>query len=293
MNYHALGGRFGHRSKCMVAPPPTCDWAFGKENLRSREPPHWCDYYNANRSGCAGAFVSGGGARDGVWFAPCVFADGHCRASGDRSVCAFPSLPPPSPLPTTEHLRSVFRGINARFRRGRPSTELLEAGVLVHMFDKQGLLNTRLVKWGRPGGGEFYSGSIIRTAKAFVWGGGDISGGFVLAPSTQILCAYDHDQGTDGQANGGCPIDHEWSGDDLLAVLEAGAPQTAYWINEIIVGGAAWERSLPGGVEAFFTSGGRGADQLRAAHRAFLEEHGLCASQACRGLGGLKRSRDM
>ena len=160
--------------------------------------------------------------------------------------------------------------------------------MLVHMFDKQGLLNTRLVKWGRPGGGEFYSGSIIRTAKAFVWGGGDISGGFVLAPSTQILCAYDHDQGTDGQANGGCPIDHEWSGDDLLAVLEAGAPQTAYWINEIIVGGAAWERSLPGGVEAFFTSGGRGADQLRAAHRAFLEEHGLCASQACRGFGGLK-----
>ena len=158
--------------------------------------------------------------------------------------------------------------------------------MLVHMFDKQGLLNTRLVKWGRPGGGEFYSGSIIRTAKAFVWGGGDISGGFVLAPSTQILCAYDHDQGTDGQANGGCPIDHEWSGDDLLAVLEAGAPQTAYWINEIIVGGAAWERSLPGGVEAFFTSGGRGADQLRAGHRAFLEEHGLCASQACRGLGG-------
>ena len=126
--------------------------------------------------------------------------------------------------------RQIVAGINARFFRGRPSTSLAEAGVLIHIFDNQGDLDGHMYE--RPGFSEtFYSTSVITYRKPQIWNSRKHEdGGLIMAANTEILCGFDHDQGTGGQRNGGCP--ESWSPEQTLQVLRSGEPATAYWINE-------------------------------------------------------------
>lgn len=124
----------------------------------------------------------------------------------------------------------------------------------------------------------FYSASVISVRKPLVWRGGETGGGLLMSAHTEIMCSYDHDQGTDGQLYGGCPdLTHEERWEQFLQVLRAGEPQTAYWINEIIVGRDDWETNLPGVVEAYVITSGDG-EAIRRAHKRFLQSYQLCAA---------------
>ena len=172
--------------------------------------------------------------------------------------------------------RQIVAGINARFFRGRPSTSLAEAGVLIHIFDNQGDLDGHMYE--RPGFSEtFYSTSVITYRKPQIWNSRKHEdGGLIMAANTEILCGFDHDQGTGGQRNGGCP--ESWSPEQTLQVLRSGEPATAYWINEFIVGRQYWESHFVDALEAFVITHGAG-EAVRNAHRNHLQKHGKCASQ--------------
>lgn len=111
--------------------------------------------------------------------------------------------PPPSPPPPT------VMQLNQRYLHGRPSNHLLEAGVLVHMFDQT---ESKAEPWrGCPdhvgtdadGGectlfGNRLSTSMIWSGHSGVYGGYR-PGGIVLSPYpewTRVLCIYGSDGGT-------------------------------------------------------------------------------------------------
>lgn len=88
-----------------------------------------------------------------------VFCRYSCEILAHSSMEALSSRLPP---------RQIVAGINARFFRGRPSTSLAEAGVLIHIFDNQGDLDGHMYE--RPGFSEtFYSTSVITYRKPQIW----------------------------------------------------------------------------------------------------------------------------
>lgn len=144
--------------------------------------------------------------------------------------------PHPSYFPM--YATNVVSRINERFRKGRPSASLEEAGVLVHMFDM-------MEDWAgnRPWMTcntcdepvDHLSSSIINARKPDVWTAESIAAeGIVLRSDTQFLCAWDHDIGSGNQVNGGCP--KLWGSAQLLSMLESGLDQPGWVYNEIIVG---------------------------------------------------------
>ena len=192
---------------------------------------------------------------------------------------------PPAPInASTSRIRQrsydVVAEINHRYERGKPSTHLAEAGVLIHMFDQAedwhggqpwDMCNTDCGK-----SVDHFSCSIISARKPAVYGGdGASAGGLLLAADTEILCAWDHDIGSGNQANGGCP--KSWSSDQLLDVLKACDSDECYWYNEVVVGHLYWERSLPDAIDAFVFTEGDGA-KARDAHSKFLSFFSLCSS---------------
>ena len=85
----------------------------------------------------------------------------------------------------------MLKRLNTRYFKGRPSNDLADAGVLVHVLD--GGLN-----WERPwedGGTGFLSASLFNARKLphGLYHGGIA---YVLAPGSQIRCAYPQDSGT-------------------------------------------------------------------------------------------------
>ncbi len=168
-------------------------------------------------------------------------------------------------------IRNVTAGINARYVRGRPSTSLAKAGVIVHVFDEQGNYD------GAMKGSDFYSVSVINVRKPGVWQDGGVApGGLLMAADAEVLCGFSYDHGTGGQHNGGCP--DTWTPEQTLKVLKEGEPVEAYWINEFIVGRDYWERTFPHGVEAFLILDSWNEQSVRGAYKQFLRTHGLCAT---------------
>ena len=113
--------------------------------------------------------------------------------------------------------------------------------------------------------------------------------GIVLAPTTPLLCGWNHDSGTASMANRGCgavctPHVHapdagcSWPPARLQEMLLSQAPH-AY--NEVIISAIEWQRALPLLVEAFVVldattdaavaPGGHGG--VVAAHAAFVERY--------------------
>ena len=173
--------------------------------------------------------------------------------------------------------RNAAAGISRRYSEGHPSMSIREAGVLVHLFDNfedwHGGQPWRMCNTGCTVPVDHFSCSIITRMRPKIYEGDGIVGGMVLAPDTEILCAFDHVIGTGSQINGGCP--KVWQPEQLFEVLQAG--ETQNWINQVIVGDFDLERNLPHAIDAFFISKGDGAKVIDA-HEKFLRAYGLCSS---------------
>ena len=141
----------------------------------------------------------------------------------------------------------------------------------------------RLLTTGGDPESTFFSCSILNMRKPKLYQDGDSGGGLLLTSDTPLLCIYFYDHGTGTNTNGGCP--DTWTPEQTLAVLKKDEPDSASWYNEAIVGRAYWHTHWPKALEAFIIHdyGGDGGAQteraIREAHRKFLEEQHLCASQ--------------
>ena len=108
-----------------------------------------------------------------------------------RHAAHHVSPPPSSPLAET---------LTAVYTNGRPSNELASAGVLVHMSDG-------LEDWvgGRPWDAllhvDHMSASLINILRPELYRGTD---GLILSSEIEIVCAWDHDIGTQSMVRLGC-----------------------------------------------------------------------------------------
>ena len=180
---------------------------------------------------------------------------------------APPSPPPPPPHPPG----STAAIIDARFRNGRPSNDLREAGILIHQFDN-------LEDWAAGRGfapchsgwcdGQYdhASFSIINPGSPQTFNG---NGGVILSPHTQIECSYAADGGTQSQSIGSaCSLDRAFPPDRLADMLRYHAGNGGY--NEVVVANSEWDK-LPYSVEAIFYV--NDDTQARDAHSAFVREY--------------------
>ena len=114
------------------------------------------------------------------------------------------SSPPPlvSPVASSSVVtasNAVAEQINRRFREGRASNDLRQAGVLLHLFDGD---EVRRTPWLPRSGAVWWSSSVISRQVGTVFA--DHSG-FVLSPATAVVrCAFPSDGGTRGSGDGGC-----------------------------------------------------------------------------------------
>ena len=183
--------------------------------------------------------------------------------------------------PSMPSAGEVAHAIAARYERGGPSGSLSESGVLIHMLDGY---EDPDKPWeichevcGRSEV-DSISGSLVSRAAPRIFQGSKGGAGLVLAPDTEILCAYPSDAGTGGQPNGGCPAG--WSAQlQLKAVLEAQYSQSYVTYNEVVVGSMFYEAALPHLVEAFLFVGDWHYGAASAAHSSFLQTFGLSAAQ--------------
>ena len=211
------------------------------------------------------------------------------------------------PLPRARRERGdVAQDVSERFGRGRPSNVLGEGGVLVHIFDgyEDPDQPWHICHDDCPHGTvDTLSASLIsrRVPWLFLssWG----AAGLVIAPTTDVLCAFPADMGTGGHPNGRCPLrgsgaergselggrEVRVSGGSLLTALQQQydgthrkAHRDASGYNEIIINALQWEESLPHAIEAFvFASGGASVASapqilaLRDTHDRFLRQYGL------------------
>lgn len=208
-------------------------------------------------------------------------------------------LPPPPPA-------SVAQQVDARFQHGGPNNDPSQAGVLIHLIDRfedwVGGRPWALCESGCQNGFthlDHWACSLVSLVNPDLYPGRDRFG-FVLSPTTPILCAYSRDRGSGARVDGGCG--DWWSPNELATVL-----QKARGYNEVIVGREALEQ-LPGVIEAIvfiecssslpspqypasqlwsFCQGRRDngfsgvpqLDEARQLQRAFLRAHGLRARQ--------------
>ena len=225
---------------------------------------------------------------------------------------APPPVAPPSPTPPT-----AVEVINARFRAGRPSSDLSEAGVIIHIFDEQ---HQQREPW-EPG---YHSSSHLSCSviHAGLRDRGDrpgvplpfSDGGLVIRPSeTSISCAYAVDaasmsehskEGLSGCPNLWCAPPFEgkgcgfrrhrpksaWHGEDLKHMLALHMEFGDAWhppgfhsgYNEVIIQANVWKSHLPSVVEAVFRVKDCECQHVRdvaAAHANFLQRWGLSAAQ--------------
>jgi len=200
-----------------------------------------------------------------------------------------------------------------RFETARPSDVLGEGGVLVHIYDG---FESGEQPWDIchhdcvRGGVDTISASLISRTLPWLfeaearWG----MVGYIFSPETAVLCAFYHDAGSGGHPNGKCPFPPNTGrhilpphmGEPLGVAMrqhfEACAGEVNIFTglhtrnghcgsgyNEILVGWAHWEMSLPWGVEAFMYAGGPEAwptnePRARDIHREFLQRYGLSAA---------------
>ena len=172
--------------------------------------------------------------------------------------------PPPPPLPPQS---ALVQRLNQRFRDGQPSSNLMQAGILVHVDD--GAVGSD----GRPRDA-FVSASIVSDSYGRLFNGGG-AGGYILNPGgVIILCSWSVDGGThnrrcrggvpgctcpghEGERMGWCgprggycpypPLSLEW----MLRNFKTGNGP-AY--NEVIVSPLGWSQSPVRSVEATYGS---------------------------------------
>ena len=127
---------------------------------------------------------------------PNPFAPPLCPPSPPQQPSSPPMAPsPPSPpyLVCKNGAQPIADCLNRRFHEGRPSSSLVEVGILVHVFDKSVLENG----YPRPEK-QFISGSIISASYGSLFGGDN--GGYILNPlKTAIYCSWSADGGTYGR----------------------------------------------------------------------------------------------
>lgn len=195
-------------------------------------------------------------------------------------------MPPPSQPPKAS---SIVAQLNERFKHGRPSDALDEAGVLVHTFDAVDAVDMgRLDVW-TPCPADLWCGHFQRFSVSLInqrlphFFNENKQGGFVLAnaplspPSSKLRCAFAFDAG--GMVgHGGCPGTVcgdpsdafgastsycYWEGSQLKHMLDAhelrakeeagyGEAKGGSNYNEIVIGADVWLSALPHLIEAIF-----------------------------------------
>ena len=204
--------------------------------------------------------------------------------------------------------------LNDRYQQGRPSSDLRQAGVLVHTWDERDDFDA---PWTVLHGSRFdanshkISASVVWAAFAgqlrkhiFFRRGPKLQGGFVLSPfHNQFNCAYAGDANTNNNICFGKPgcvsgcgapphwCDYStpgWKGhcsthpNDLDHILKDMEPNDRAGCNELIFEQVVFERNLPHSVEAIWydpkQSPSHGAAE-REVHRKFCERFGLKLDQ--------------
>ena len=183
--------------------------------------------------------------------------------------------------------------LNARFNNAFPSSNLVEAGITLHMWDGT---ESEAGKWhgcphhkgsifkeghGCIAFGDRFSASIVSRRKSPIFGGG---GGVIFRPEfNRLLCAYGGDGGTKAGGSNGCG--HAFC-DPAVGAHDGwcnGAPHRPqdlknmlqWWVkhgssyNEVIVDVAYYEERLPHSVAAILYDG--------PTHRQFLRTYGVSA----------------
>ena len=174
---------------------------------------------------------------------------------------------------------------------GRPSNDLTQAGVIVHIFDGLGVSGR---PWEVSLTVDHMSASLIRKANPrLYWKGDDgTTAGLVLSPAwAKVLCSYSNDAGTQGKVNRGCGTLSCDRSKDILDINVPGSQDPCSWprhalgdmidiqpwytYNEIILDSMAWQSQMPSLVEAFvFIAGDReaiGESAARQARQRFLQ----------------------
>lgn len=116
----------------------------------------------------------------------------------------MPHSPPQSPPPDSKATGKVVQLVNKRYSEGRPSNDILEAGLFIHQLDAYDDSNPLSPWMPCPRGaeceavGDRFSATVISQRTPFVYDQ-DV-GGFVLESSTlEIFCAWAHDGGTENR----------------------------------------------------------------------------------------------
>jgi hypothetical protein len=195
----------------------------------------------------------------------------------------------------------VVANINARFFNGRPSNDLGEAGVLIHMDDGQTEHGQPWVKapghqpepWkvchlGWCKGADHISCSLINAHTPATYGAGM---GMLLSPrATKIACSYASDGGTQGVRQGSvggcrdrkpCTSQVYWGCqfDDLELMMKVQRRLKLDTYNEVIVAKGAWDSAVPELIEAVGWFGASGEKAAKDMRRRFLEHFGLTRKQ--------------
>ena len=200
----------------------------------------------------------------------------------------LPPMAPPNP-PAHPPIPTIL-ALNERFRLGHPSDRLSEAGVLLHVFDKN---EDPYQKWLPCSHGwcmrysDRLAASIVSVQQRGLFGGAP---GLVYHPEhTNIRCSYSCDGGSmSGKAPGGClgrpctrsyPWKCSWPAGDLRAMLEQPTCGKGRGYNEVVVDTTPANYPLPEIIEAFFIRWDEDADPTRQIHRRFLSAYGVSAEQ--------------
>ena len=187
----------------------------------------------------------------------------------------------------------VVQDLNARFNSAAASSNLAEAGILIHIWDGTESLRQKWRGCAHHTGdamtdgdgclkfGDRLSGSIFGASKPLFFGG---AGGVLLRPAfNALLCAYGSDAGTKaGEDTGGCAppfcdpaIGNGWCDgaphrpEDLDHMLR-------WWYyhgstyNEVVIDAAPLSEQLPQSIEAIYCD--------RQVHAAFLSEYMVSAA---------------
>lgn len=195
--------------------------------------------------------------------------------------------------PRPPNASAALEAINKRWREGRVSNVLAEAGVLVHSFDSSedwengapwDLCNGAADTPCKPPTIDHISCTVASALKPGIfvpeWWADETSdfrsaafdgawAGLVLAPTTQYRCAWDRDMGTGGRVHAGCK-----PGDTLAAALASQVSGMRWSYNEVIVDRLYWIGHLPRMIDAVVFTDPRGEAAARRVHSAFVARFG-------------------
>ena len=186
----------------------------------------------------------------------------------------------------------VARQIAWRFEHGRPSNELAEGGVLIHIEDgnEDTELPWLLCEHERctRGKSDAWSASLISRTVPWLFTDRGL-GGFIIAPDASIMCAFPADAGTLGSAQrpGQCSglYAHGFHGTSLKDALQRQYDGSwrhrwhgAALYNEVLVGVPYWRDNLPWALEAF-VCGLPCSLHMRQQHAAFLAHYNLTSEE--------------